>query len=341
MAEAIYVCDTLYQVIVACCVQKQNQETAVIILTDHTYGMDRICARINKYTSLFQKAYYVEAKKYSLINNYSNKLIDEELLAFVTNNDCMECKHIFVGSLEPYMRRLIKVFKCDLRRDELNIGIIEDGFSTYSYFGETINKYEYKDNIHELFLYDPSLISWHSDIKLTQINKIHFASEEFVKELNKIFGYYELEDKYCEKYIVLSSAAEEIAPVKNKNDILNCLAEHVGKENIIIKTHPRMKKDYYIELGFHVNNNSNVPWEIIAFNMDFSNKIIISNCSGSLYTPKLLFDKQMKGITVMKFVDFPDSYGMVNYYTEFVCRKHNCFYVPESIEEFSSLLEKL
>lgn len=339
MINTIYVCDTLYQIIVAYCVQKQIQEDAVIIVTDHTCGMDVLRQRIERYTSLFHEAFYVEAKKYSIRTMYSDEMIDSEILSFLKRNSCYDCDHVVIGSLEPYMRRLIKVLKYDLKNADLRIGVIEDGFATYSFFGDILSRYSHKEKISELFIFEPTILSWNTDIRTIKINKKFFENDKFKKELNTIFDYYSLQDAYSQKYIVLSSAIEEITPIKNKAVILNCLADCVGKDNILIKTHPRMNRDYYLDRGYNVNVDTSVPWEIIALNMDLSNKIIISSDSGSLYTPKILFDKQMTGVTVMKIMDYSDPLGLIDYYSRFVCSKYNCFYIPNNMEEFAQIIE--
>ncbi len=342
MVETIYICDTVYQLIVASCIQKQINEKAALILTDHTRGMKELSLRVREFTSLFKEVFFVEAIKYSNRNDYSNEQLDEDITTFVQTNKLYDCKHILVGTLERYMRSLIKYFKCNLKKDNLYISIIEDGFSTYSFYGKEIKDYKYKENLEEVFLYDPSRLSWDpADIKISQISKKFFEDEDFVEELNKIFGYYKLKDTYSEKYIVLSSSAEEIAPIKNKDAVLKLLAKCVGKDNILIKTHPRMNRDYYIENGYHVNKDSCVPWEIVALNMDLSDKVIIGGLSGSIYTPKVLFDKKMTGITVMKILDYSDPFGLTDYYSSFLCKKYNCFFVPQNMEDFSQMLKEI
>lgn len=341
MVNTIFVCDSPYQVIAACCIQYYRRTPSVLILTNHVMGMDRICDRMRLYTSLFKSVYYVDAKKYENGNEQKER-IDFEILNFLSSYNLTECKEIVIGSLLPYMLRLFKVFKCDLNQSLLCGGIIEDGFSTYSIMENLLNRYKYKFDFKKIYLYNPSLLAWKPDMDIVQINKSCFLDNVFCKELNNIFAYYDLEDAYDEKFIFLESSYEEFSQIKNLREILLNLSDIVGKENIIIKNHPRTKKDIYKEYGFKTNSNSLVPWEIIALNRNLSDKIIISTYSGAIFTPCILFEKEMTGIILMRIVEQEDPLSFSKYYQKYVLKQYQqYFFVPNNVEEYRYLITKL
>ena len=342
MIETLFVCDTPYQIIVACCIQKQKQEEAAIILTDHTLNMREIYNRMGKYTTLFQSVLFVEAKKYSMESNkYTNQDIDCEILNLIESNSFMRCNHLLIGTLEPYMQRLFKVFKHDIGQKRIRGGIIEDGFSTYSYYGDVIKSYKYTNDLKEIYIFTPSIMAWEPDRPVIEIDKSCFKEDAYIEELNKIFGFYEMEDRYKEKFIVLASGYSEIAQLNNLHNILNDLEEIAGKEEILIKKHPRITDNLYEKYGYKTNINTVVPWEIIALNCDLSNKVIISSYSGCLYTPKLLFDKKMIGITVINFVNQEDPLRLMDYYTKYILKICGTgYFAPRNRDEYKKLLEK-
>jgi len=342
MIETLFLCDTPYQIIVACCIQKQKQEEAAIILTDHTLNMREIYNRMGKYTTLFQSVLFVEAKKYSMESNkYTNQDIDCEILNLIETNSFMRCNHLLVGSLEPYMQRLFKVFKHDIGQKRIRGGIIEDGFSTYSYYGDVIKSYKYTNDLKEIYIFTPSIMAWEPDRPVIEIDKSCFKEDAYIEELNNIFGFYEMEDRYKEKFIVLTSGYSEIAQLNNLHNILNDLEEIAGKDEILIKKHPRIANNLYEKYGYKTNINTAVPWEIIALNCDLSSKVMISSYSGALYTPKILFEKRTVGITVMNFADQDDPCMFLDFYKQYVLKQYAAdFYAPETRNEYKKILAK-
>lgn len=73
------------------------------------------------------------------------------------------------------------------------------------------------------------------------------------------------------------------------------IAEMVGKENLVVKTHPRDFRTVYEEAGLMVSRESAIPWEIIQLNHDFSKHIFISLSSGSLVTAMAMLDDNIRG----------------------------------------------
>lgn len=338
MINTIYVCDSFYQIIVASCIQKQFMEESVIILTDHIPEMYEVYLRMRVHSSLFRSVFYIKTKAYNQ-SKFTDAEIDQDITNFLKENKLTRCKNLRIGTLERYMRRLFKVLKVDFGQENICGGIIEDGFATYSFYGDVINEYKYKDDLKEIYIYDSLLLAWKPDSKIIEIKRCFFKEAKFVEELNNIFGYYDLEDEYREKYIVLASGYEEIAQLNNLKEILMDLEKIVGKNNILIKMHPRVKNNIYSEYGYKTNKNISVPWEIIALNQDLSEKVVISTYSGSLYTPRILFDKKMTGISIIKFSDQEDPFNLCDYYEDYVLANYSeCFYMPDDRNAYKELL---
>lgn len=342
MIAAIFVCDTLYQIIVACCIQRQLKEPSALILTDHTFNMHEVYARMLKHSTLFQSVIFVEAIKFSMESEkYTDQHIDFEIMQMLQENGLTHCNHLFIGTLDRYMQRLFYVLKHDFCQKDILGAIIEDGFATYSFYGKVIRSYKYFDDFKELYLYEPVLLSWKTNMNVFKIDSSCFNEEKFITELNNIFAFYEMRDTYEEKYIVLASSYSEIAQMHNLKTILKDLEQTVGKDEIIIKTHPRVINNIYKECGFKTSYDLSVPWEIIALNYDLSNKVIITSFSGALYTPKILFNKKMTGISVMKFADQDDPYNLMEYYQKYVLKHYqNGVYIPGDRKEFRDLLNR-
>ena len=72
------------------------------------------------------------------------------------------------------------------------------------------------------------------------------------------------------------------------------IAELVGKDNILIKIHPRDLRSVYSDNGFKVDRNSNIPWEAIQLSGDFSDKVFLTATSGSVLAGSFMAERAVK-----------------------------------------------
>lgn len=343
MIKSLYVCDTLIQIMIASCVQKQLKEDAAIIMTDHTADMYEVYKRMKVHSTLFKDVFFVEAKKYSAERDkYDTQYIDQVILDFLRENGLVDCNRILISTLDRYMVRLFKVYKHDLGNKNICGAIIDEGPGIYCDYANVIQKYKYKSDFKEIYLCDPSLLSWTPEMEICKVDITLFSDEQFVKELNDIFGYYDMEDEYKEKYIVMSSGYNEIVAFNNTRELLLDLEEAVGKENILIKIHPRVDNSLYEKYGYKTNKNRAIPWEIIALNSDLSDKVVITSSSSGLFSPMTLFGKKQVGITVMNIAEQADPVGYLSYMKKYLVNKYSdCVYAPNTREEFKKILSNL
>ena len=75
------------------------------------------------------------------------------------------------------------------------------------------------------------------------------------------------------------------------------------KNNIFVKIHPRNRVNRFRELGYKTNIDTSVPWEIIAMNIDISNKVLITIASGSALTSLVNMSTKPKRIIMLMNCD--------------------------------------
>ena len=79
------------------------------------------------------------------------------------------------------------------------------------------------------------------------------------------------------------------------------LAQQVGKENIMVKIHPRNPENRFEKLGFKTNKDTSIPWEVILMNIDdVSNKVFITIASQAILNPIMIF-----GLTIKAYSLYP------------------------------------
>ena len=115
----------------------------------------------------------------------------------------------------------------------------------------------------------------------------------------------------------------------------------VGKDNLIYKFHPRDKN---IDLSLPHIENTSVPFECFCYYNDFSNKVLITNFSTSVFTPKVFYEQEP---TVIFLYRIMADYQIMNIDTTSVEALRSIYtdkskiIVPENVEELKIALKRL
>jgi hypothetical protein len=118
------------------------------------------------------------------------------------------------------------------------------------------------------------------------------------EKLKSVFNHVFIKEKlepYKEKYIFLSCIYDiEGGKPIGELDLALRVAEIVGKDNLVVKVHPRDDAGKYQGNGLKVDINSDIPWEVIQINQDFSDKVLITTLSSSIINLNPLLEKPSK-----------------------------------------------
>lgn len=187
----------------------------------------------------------------------------------------------------------------------------EDGTDSYSRNNATVikdrcsacldasvfpSKIRFENNVKAIMVYEPEICQNASNYTIIPIPKI---SEEIFEILTRIFDREFLPKEKC---IYLSEPFHDEFINNNEIQLLDRIAEKIGKENIIVKMHPRCSYDQFSPRGYKVLENSNIPWEIIAADKSIENKLLIAVSSTTLFSPKLIYNYNLKSIMLTKLV---------------------------------------
>ena len=308
--------ETFYQLINAVNIKMNNMknEAADIAFsrsTDFSDVIDKVRESgifANVYQSEDSVAYSIELKHKAADNKYDITVNPEKYLlncGFESN----EYDVIFWPTISSLYDYLLYYNYYKQFGKAPKIAIYEDGMATYfRYSGPDIRKYtasiidasRYPDEVHVennlsgLYLYAPKLMVNKARCPSHPIPKIQAETMEM---LRFIFGTPELPK---EKIIYFSEPFIDEFINNNEIEMLEMIAERVGKENIIVKNHPRNTADRFARLGYKMFENSNLPWEIFASDPAVENKLLISFTSTSIFSPKLLYNFNTKVIMLMK-----------------------------------------
>lgn len=233
---------------------------------------------------------------------------------------------------------------------DLSVQMFEDGFSTYStYTGNYFEKRSIKHwftrralwKTRELFIFNPDIMAWRPTFHVTKISSDF--SQDFLNRINRIFGYGLLEDDYNKRVIFFEESYSADGKTVDDVDLLEEIAKVVGKDNIIVKIHPRNPTNRFSEHGFVTNTNTSIPWEVILINGDFSESIFVTMASNAAMNPYFLFGKTTPAFLLFKCSKTPDAmYKDIIEFDDQLCSKYpDIFFIPQSYTEMISKIKEL
>lgn len=366
--------DSFFQLIVAINIKMSiyPKDCADIIIYSSTPNADKVCRKLEK-TKIFERCFFADTVLTKCGSSYSFKEKFPKyfvyLMSLIAPKQCM-CKIIGADDLnyDIFLFNGIGalpecIFNC-CKKNNNNILCyrFEDGYisSTLNYgskkgklriiFEKTIRglfkNYDIEHFIKGYYFMEPDLVKYKFNYPVLKCPKLNRDNKELINVLNYIFDYNVSENVYDEKYIFLESGSTFFDNSDSDVDILYVkeLIKFVGKENILIKLHPRSKRNRFSELGVHVAEKSAVPWELIQLNNCFDNKIFIAIDSSPILTSHVYFNDKCKSILLYKAINNykAPSKNLEQYITEFTkIYSSEKLYIPESFENFKKIINQI
>ena len=328
MDRVLIIVNTYYQLILAIqmklTVFKEND--VVLLISDHSIGAERVFERL-KLIEMFEQVGYIRSK--GLVNNRKTTekigdFIDIALkrdnrysfyLRDVTNHyfDEMICYNYHIDMIGLYS--LLSQVNRDVKMSLFEEGILSYGIEFSETIGRKIiektrkiqGKKNVADGAYHFYCYYPKLYS--GSLKPVEIPVISPESE-CSSILKKLFNLNSETLQYPQKYIYFSSVYDfECGEPIGEFDLVKRIADLVGKDNLIIKTHPRDTRTVYRDYGLTVDKNSEIPWEVIQLSSDFSEKVFMTATSGSVLAGSFMSEKPTKTFYMYKLCNIAGNYG--------------------------------
>lgn len=190
------------------------------------------------------------------------------------------------------------------------------------------------------YLYHPEFADYEVPFKRERIPAL---GQKNISLYKQIFGY---NDTLAipEKFIYFDGAGTEDGLYGNDKELLETVAKIVGKENLLVKVHPRSSSEWYIQNGYHINNNTSIPWEVYCLDEEnLNNKVLISVFSTALVSPYLYFNYSNKVISLIHLFNKSSYNNYYQYLLDFIENKifssrPDIFIMPNSIDELNNFL---
>lgn len=351
--------NTYFQIIIAIKLKtsKYKDDEVDIIISNHSTDSVKI---FNKLTnlSIFRKVYYinskdVEKKRNRVLDNIHFLLFPNIVLSKLDMNLNYYDEYIFYN-IDKYTYLIYDALK--VKNKNLKVIRFEEGYISYLHINlgvsnsyrilrKILNKKSFEKSIDINLLFNPDLLLYNIDSEVEKIESFDRKDKYCLELINKIFDYNCLEDKYNQKYIFFEESF--FCDGKDIDDLTLILkiADIVGKENILVKLHPRNKVDRFSKYGIVTNKTIGIPWEVIQMNNNFSDKVFLTISSGSVLASRLYF-----GDTIKTFL----LYNCTNNMSDMVTEKYlkylkkveekfglDNFVIPHNEEEFLKILGEI
>lgn len=328
--NVLCICNTYYQLIMYIQIRKTILKDSYItlLISDHSKGAEKIANTI-RLLDIFNEVHFIRTLDYDHgKENIVKKIVKTFQLILGEKTDFQEIilrKNYDELIYYNFNSTAILVFSLLIKSSpNLICSRIEEGLISYNYcINDTdmiyrgCNQVAYfirkifhladlKSQTKFFYCLFPSL--YHGN---KQTIPIPFTDEQMTengKVLAQIFGINKKDLSYSEKYIFFSGVGDfEGGKPIGEIDIANIIASIVGKDNILIKKHPRDKRDIFERNGFHVDDKSNVPWETIVLNYNFKNHIFLSVTSGSVMFGSIVLKQGPKTFYLYKICKNKDT----------------------------------
>lgn len=331
--KKIFVCNTPYQLLIAVHMTQNmfSKDCVDVILSDHFSGADKIVDRINEEKLVFHKAYYVNSfsfsrrkGEYRATRLKSHVLygvnIKDTMKKFITDIDCYD--EIYLANFECFSELLYNYIRRYIN-NEVKVFSYEDGYgalsddwmfcvrevrktSFYRWIDRKVmNLWYTPEKYAGYYVLRPDLLQFKVPCPILKINSLPISDERFITSINRIFNYdAETCDNYEDKVIYFEECTQ-IEGVDFSEDIrqVDKIARIVGKNNIIVKRHPRNTVDRFAEEGYKTNVNQWIPWEVILMNQDIRRSILIAIGCSSILMSDLLKNVNGKSIYLLRYLD--------------------------------------
>ena len=203
--------------------------------------------------------------------------------------------------------------------------------------------YKHIENfIDGYYVAEPRMMAFKAPYPVFKLPNLNKKDKKYVSLLNSIFGYTKKEYFERKKIIFFGTWGRGVA---GDIELIKVIKEVIPVEEILIKVHPRESQEKYKDVEIDLMDQSEVPWEIVMLNHDFSKCIFVTAESSAVFTSRVYFRTTGADVYAYKcfngkYYDLPKSIEKwVDLYRKVYIKK--CLFVPHSIENFKKVLSEI
>lgn len=325
-----------------------------LVVTNKTPLLEKLFKE-EKLNNYFSKVYFADSRK---IKNKNKGALQTLWESFVYNKTTKDLLGTTLGKYQELLYaspvgvdEITKEISKTLIKNNPMIIIrrFEDGFGSYTslsghvvssesgrkMYGKFLNFHNLKQE-NTLYLFEPTLAKNSENYNFI---KIPTDNIEIIHRAKIIFNY--KPTKIQEKFIFFGQGTQEfVENAKTYQTMVYEIADIVGKENFIVKKHPRSVWDEYDD-SIH-KLNVEYPWELLESEDALQNKVLISYSSTACITGKLLYNSNTHVVYLYPLAK--DSFRVsieFNEYFEKAEKEYSNIHIARTKEELLEILKEL
>lgn len=355
----LYICDQTFEFFNILNLQTSANKyvDADIIFSDKN-DFSSIVDKVNK-RKLFQNIFTIQIKEFE--NGFYSKEEEERCEIVLNPRNYIS----FPEFTEYYTDIWINISNIHAKLEYYNlvklgmkpkIHLIQEGIANYTFINsiseedavweQNYGELAFSKNIADNYIYRVNAFSGNG-IENKPLLPIEENREELLQIVEDLYGKVSLPEQ---KWIYMETSLFDMNIMTNEFEIFEDLAKIVGKENIIVKRHPRNSVERYSPLGYSVMEESGVPWEVVIMENleEIKNKIVCSVFSQSLFSPYDVFNIETKSIMLLKLLRHHVFLYEKKEWKEYISeteqeinRRKLQLYMPESVDELNNMIRFL
>ena len=306
--KRLIVCNTYFQLITSIWLKLSEckYDTVDLIISDQSIGADKVTNNL-RFLELFRNVIFVENKEFCQKQTINPLLKIKRFNYIVFGMNTISIRDNKYDELLYYNPDLFTYglfAKLYDSNPNIKCSRYEEGVLSYedvifleksrlkhaNTIRHLLGKKSLEDMTEDFYCFYPEF--YHGKLNNVTIPKISDVNE-LAKILASIFDIKKDSTYIKEKYIFFTSVYDfEGGAEIGETKLVQKITDIVGKENLIVKTHPRDNRDIFGSLGISTYKNSSIPWEAIQLNGDFSDKVFLTVNSGSVLGANLLIEKR-------------------------------------------------
>lgn len=326
MRRILIIANTYYQMILAIQMNETifKKDRVVLLLSDHSKNTEIICNRLNT-EQVFEKVHYIKTKNLVAKRSNFDKLKDYFDISFFSEN---RYSFYLEGVEDKYFDEIICYnYGIDIfglhaiiyrSNPNVRVSLYEEGILSYGVIPENttrrkiinasrhvLGKKSVYDVLENFYCFHPELYG--GELKVVKVPEV-MNGGGCAGTLKNIFALGPDQLEYPEKYIFFTSVYDfEGGAAIGEYQVVEQVADLVGKENLLVKTHPRDVRTVYTDNGFNVDKNSSIPWEAIQLSSDFSEKVFLTATSGSVLAGSFMAEKPVRTFYMFQLCDISNN----------------------------------
>lgn len=305
--RVVYFCPTLLSLMNSIVTQLTvNKGTPADIVFEDATDFTEISERLMR-CKVFEECYTFYAKaakeKYHSLGSAEKQDIDRhpsklfsfppfkhKYTDFCTHIDSYASKFFYYGLLEQGMEPVIHFVSEGTGTYALDFANTARDHMDHEYYGEKA----FLKKVKNIYLYRPELYTGGAKfVNLVQLPSYAFLEPSVHQIIEDVFGKTEPVEQ---KLIYFEGVFWGDGHLVNEMELFLAIANYIGKDNVVVKRHPRNIVDRFTPLGFHVMPQQSVPWEVMIKDLDLSRKALVSVASFTAFSALEMYGRISRSI---------------------------------------------